>query len=238
MERWTKNYINRVHEYGAVPVVLSPDLPTHLPDGALFTPDESGRLSPEVLAQLDGLILAGGGDVHPRYFGQEPTGADPSSIDIRRDELELGLARAALAANMPLWGICRGCQVLNVAAGGSMLQHFDNHRTPEGGPTRFHDVLLAPSTRLRAIVGEEALPVNTYHHQGLDRATLAPIFQVAAVATYPDDWLVEAYESPTHDWVVGVQWHPERIFELGEGHRRLWDSFMKAASDYHHKGSR
>src|SRR5207302_611127 len=152
---------------------------------------------------------------------QPLNGAELESIDPKRDELELHLGRQALVMDLPIFGICRGCQVLNVAAGGSMVQHLDNHRSPQDG-TAYHAVALAPASRLRAVIGQDALAVNTFHHQGMDHASLAPIFAPVGVAQ-PDPWLVEAYESPGHRWVVGVQWHPERIFELEEGHRRLWE---------------
>ncbi len=231
VQKNTRNYVAMVRDAGAEPIILSPDMPAALPDGRTFTPDAKGRVGIEVLGALDGLILSGGGDVHPRYFGQPVAGAEPESIDLLRDELEIELAQAALAHDLPLFGICRGCQVLNVAAGGSMVQHLGGHRTPEGGPTNFHDVTIEPESRLHAIVGDGTLPVNTFHHQGLDASALAPIFAPAAYAQ-PDTWLVEAYESPSHRWVLGVQWHPERHFELQDGHRRIWQSFFDACWDY------
>lgn len=220
----TRNYIQVLHSYDAVPVILSPDCPTTLPDGAILQPDAAGRLPATVLDRLHGLILSGGGDVHPKYFGQELNGAEPESIDLKRDELELQLSQQALARDLPIFAICRGCQVLNVAAGGGMVQHLPGHRSPQDR-TAYHDVIIAPDSRFHAIVGMPRLPVNTFHHQGLDLATMAPLFSPTALAQ-PDEWLVEAYESRHHRWVIGVQWHPERVFELEEGHRRLWASFL------------
>jgi putative glutamine amidotransferase len=154
-------------------------------------------------------------------------GAEVESIDLQRDELELHLGQHALRRDLPIFGICRGCQVLNVAAGGKMVQHLDGHRAHPDGATRYHPVEFVGGTRLQEIVGQTSLMTNTFHHQGLDQVTLAPIFTPAGVAA-DDPWLVEAYESPTHRWVVGIQWHPERIFELDEGHRRIWESFLAA----------
>lgn len=231
VQKNTRNYIQVLRAYGALPVILSPDCPATLPDGSTVAPDELGRLPATILDRLHGLILAGGGDVHPKYFGQELAGAEPESIDLKRDELELALAQGALARDLPLFAICRGCQVLNVAAGGSMVQHLPGHRSPKDS-TAFHDVTIAPVSRLQAIVGAERLPVNTFHHQGMDRASMAPLFTPVALAQ-PDQWLVEAYESQEHRWVIGVQWHPERVFELDPGHRRLWESFLAACQQKH-----
>lgn len=231
LQQNARNYLAMVASYRALPVAITPDRPVVLPDGERFTPDADGRVPDAVLDRLDGLILSGGGDVHPRYFGQEQDGAEDETIDVRRDELEIGLGQAALTRNLPVFGICRGCQVLNVAAGGAMIQHFDGHRTPADGATRFHPVRVEQDSKLFAIVATEQFDVNTFHHQGLDRDSLAPHFRAAAIAD-PDAWLVEAYESTQHKWVVGVQWHPERIFELGDAHRRLWESFVQACEEY------
>ncbi len=231
VQKNTKNYLAVLREHGAVPVVLSPDVAAQWPDGTTFTPDDQGRLPAAVLDRLDGLILSGGGDVHPSYFGQELDGAEMDRIDLRRDELELDLSRQAMQRDLPLFAICRGCQVLNVAAGGAMVQHFDGHRSPADG-TAFHDIAVTPDSHFHQIIDSDALSVNTFHHQGLDLASLAPTFVPVGVAE-PDTWLIEAYESADHRWLLGVQWHPERIFELTDGHRRLWASFLAACRMTH-----
>lgn len=237
LQQNARNYLAMVASYQAMPVVLTPDQVAILPDGQRYAPTPAGRLPDAVLDALDGLILSGGGDVAPHHFNQPLAGAEEESIDLRRDELEIGLGQAALARNLPTFGICRGCQVLNVAAGGSMIQHLDGHRSPAEGATRFHDVRVATTSRLHEIVKMDAFEVNTFHHQGMDQASLAPGFQAAALAD-PDHWLVEAYESVQHAWVIGVQWHPERIFELGEAHRRLWNSFIAACVGYRQRAAR
>lgn len=229
VQKNTRNYMDLLTTLQAQVVVLSPDRPARLPDGSRYEPDRRGRLPEEVLDHLDGLVLAGGGDVHPRYFGQELAGADPERIDPARDELELTLARQALDRDLPLFGICRGCQVLNVAAGGGMVQHFDGHRSSVKDP-ELHAVAVTPGGWLHSILEQDELEVNTYHHQGVDLATLAPSFQVDATAL-PDDWLVEAFHSPEHRWVLGVQWHPERLFELPQAHMRIWESFLAACQE-------
>lgn len=229
-EEWvqknTINYLNALAAHGATAVVLSPDQPAILPDGTTFVPDDEGRLPEAILNYLDGLILSGGGDVHPRYFNQPLDGAEPESIDLKRDELELRLACQALSADLPLFGICRGCQLLNVAAGGGMVQHLPGHRSP-ADRTAMHEVILHSGSRFRHLVGDMSMTVNTFHHQGVDLTTLAPVFIPAGTAQ-PDPWLLEAFESPDHRWVFGVQWHPERLFELPEAHALLWADFIKA----------
>lgn len=228
--RWTVNYANRLLERGATPVILAPDAPVVLPSSARFEPDAEGRLPLEILDHLDGVVFAGGGDVHPRFFGQAVAGVDVKSIDIRRDELELALGRAALARDLPVFGICRGCQVLNVAAGGAMVQHVEGHRSDTAAP-RLHDVAVIANSRLGAIAGGGTLAVNTWHHQALDRTTLATRFLPAAFDG-SQGWVIEAYESPAHRWWLGVQWHPERAQDFAGAtarrQKQLWDSFVDA----------
>lgn len=226
--RWTQNYTDRLRELGAVPLVLAPDLPIVLADGETYVPDSTGRLPAGILDRIDGLILAGGGDVDPSHYGQELNGADSPSIDRRRDELELSLARTAMTADLPVLGICRGCQVLNVAAGGRLVQNVDGHRSPSDSPF-YHAVNFVADTPVEALDECTKLEVNTYHHQGVDRAGLAPAFVPVGFAD-PDEWLIEAFASPAHRWIMGFQWHPERLFELPDAHRAIWLSFVRACS--------
>jgi gamma-glutamyl-gamma-aminobutyrate hydrolase PuuD len=224
--RWTQNYLDRINDMGAVPVILAPDALAVLPDGTTYAPDAEGRLPVTILAQLDGLVLAGGGDVDPSYYAAVPDGTDESTIDRRRDELELALARRALADDLPIFGICRGCQVLNVAAGGRLVQHIPGHRSHPDAPIS-HTVSVVADLPVDAFGTTRVLEVNTYHHQGVDRAGLADGFEPVAFAD-PDKWLIEAYASSTQRWVLGVQWHPERLFELPGAHASLWQSFAQA----------
>lgn len=226
VQEHSRHYLSVLNGYGATPIVLSPDTPVTLPDGSTFAPDDHGRLPADVLPLLDGLVLSGGGDVDPAYFGAQLAGANPKAIDRKRDELELTLARQAFELDLPTFGICRGCQVMNVAAGGGMVQDFDGHRSPKDEPF-YHPVVVDRTSKLHALVADAEIPVNTYHHQGVDLPTLAPGLRASAMAR-PDAWLIEALESPDHRWMVGVQWHPERLFELSEAHRRLWDGFVRA----------
>lgn len=230
LERWTGNYVKRLEELGLHAVILAPDATAVLPSGATFAPDDAGRLPTDILDHLDGVIFAGGGDVHPRHFGQTLDGAEDHSIDDRRDEMELALVQGSLARDLPVFGICRGCQVINVALGGGMLQHVEGHRSPTDA-VKLHSVDVAPGTRLAQIIGATNVRVNTYHHQFVDLATLAQGAQPAAFDGL-DSALIEAFEIPAHNWAIGVQWHPERIqdFDEPEPQRRLWSSFAQACA--------
>ncbi|WP_326696636.1 gamma-glutamyl-gamma-aminobutyrate hydrolase family protein [Streptomyces sp. NBC_01754] len=176
---------------------------------ALLPPDAAER-APAVVARLDGLVIAGGADIDPGLYGAERdfrTG--PPAHE--RDAWEVALLRAAMAAGVPVLGICRGMQLLNVALGGTLTQHLDGHTGPFGrdGVLGEHPVLPVPGTRYASLVPEEA-SVPTYHHQAVER--LAPGLVVSAHAP---DGTVEAVELPgATPWVMGVQWHPEMAEDL------------------------
>lgn len=213
-DRLVRNYWWAVTWAGGEPVML--------------TPETTGLPRADQLDSLDGLLLSGGGDVHPRYYNQPIDGTDPDDIQVERDELELPLARAALAADMPILAICRGIQVLNIAAGGGLLQHVDGHRSPRDS-TNYHDVEVVPGTLLARVLDQSGpLRTNTYHHQAVTPDGLAPGFRAAAL-TIEAPTLVEAMESATARWVVAVQWHPERFYEMDARHQRLFSGFIAAA---------
>ncbi|MET8505891.1 gamma-glutamyl-gamma-aminobutyrate hydrolase family protein [Streptomyces sp. NPDC004787] len=167
---------------------------------ALLPPDEPAAAA-EAVARLDGLVVAGGADVEPARYGAETdprTG--PPARD--RDSWELALIDAALAAGTPLLGICRGMQLLNVALGGTLVQHLDGHTEAVGVMGR-HPVTPVPGTRYAALVPERT-EVPTYHHQCVDVLGKGLI-----ASAHADDGTVEAVELPGPGWVLGVQWHPE-----------------------------
>lgn len=212
---WVRNYWWAVTWAGGEPVLLTPET-TALP------PEEQ-------IARLDGLLLSGGGDVHPKHYNQHIDGAEKHNIHDGRDRLELGLTRAALAADLPILGVCRGFQVLNVVLGGSLLQHVDGHRSPKNA-VNYHDVTVAPHTLLARTLGLEGrLAVNTYHHQAVTAERLAP--GLRAAATVHGTPLLEGIEAPDKRWVLAVQWHPERFYELDERHRRLFSEFVRVAAE-------
>lgn len=166
------------------------------------------------LELIDGLILSGGGDVDPFYFGEEPL-PGCGEVDPRRDAFELELARGALRRRLPILGICRGLQVLNIAAGGDIYQDIYRqvpgclkHRQDAPRWAATHGVEVREGTRLARLLGTGSLRVNSFHHQAVRR--VAPGLVVAACAP---DGLIEALEGAGPDFVLGVQWHPETMWE-------------------------
>ncbi|MGY6020931.1 gamma-glutamyl-gamma-aminobutyrate hydrolase family protein [Streptomyces spinosirectus] len=184
----------------------------------MLPPDEVPRAA-DVVSRLDGLVIAGGPDVEPVRYGAErdPRTGPPARA---RDAWELALIDAALAARLPLLGICRGMQLLNVALGGTLVQHLDGHAEVVGVFGR-HPVKPVPGTRYAAAVPEET-SVPTYHHQAVDRLGTGLVPSAHAA-----DGTVEAVELPPADgWVLGVQWHPE----MGED-PRVMRALVEAAGD-------
>jgi putative glutamine amidotransferase len=193
---------------------------------ALLPPSQPGAAA-ELLARVDGLLLAGGGDIEPARYG---AGDHPAQygMDPARDELELALARAAVQLGVPTLGICRGVQLLNVAFGGTLIQHLPDgdgrleHRNE--AKQAMHDVEVAAGSRLAAALGQGTARCLSHHHQGLDR--LGDGFRPVARAP---DGLVEGIERD-QGWTVGVLWHPESTARRDPvQHRLLW-SFVEAAS--------
>lgn len=183
---------------------------------------------------LRGLVLTGGVDIDPSHYGDERH-EKVRRTDPDRDEFEIGLLDHALRQDLPVLAICRGHQLVNVALGGSLLQHIESglhvadYRT-EGYPSRSHGVELTPGGRLTEWLGDSRVKVNSRHHQAVTPDRLASGVIATALS---DDGLVEAMESATHAWLVGVQWHPERdepqIAGFAAGGRRLFAELGKAA---------
>lgn len=185
-------------------------------------------LNPESLEGVAGLVLAGGTDVNPELYGQVK-GAATQDPDVARDRREQTLIVEALQHDLPLFAICRGLQMLNVALGGTLVQDLSNaedhvRRTPDPAE-RAHDVIVFSESLLSSLIGRGPHPVNSRHHQAIDQ--LAP--ELRAVATSPGDNVIEAAELPDRRFVIGVQWHPEDRIRC-EADRRLFESFAAAVS--------
>jgi len=188
----------------------------------------------DAMEGVSGLVLCGGYDVHPSYYGQEPLdGVGAESFYPDRDEMELAMLRHALEKEMPVYGICRGMQVINVCFGGTLLQDFPGHRNPdlEQDPSIQHQVYVSPGSKLGAIIGAGAFyRTNSLHHQGVKEATRAP--SLMASSFQPDDGMVEGLESPEHRWLIGVQCHPERETEVAKTFLTIWSWLVGWAERY------
>ena len=216
------DYFKGVSEAGGVPVILSPSL--------------SLRAAEALLDGLDGLLLSGGPDLDPGYYGEGPIPELGTTIP-EWDALEMALLRLALEQGMPIFGICRGMQILNVALGGTLYQDVPsqlgadvfNHwqTTPKCQVT--HEVEVLDDSYLAKITDRPKVEVNSYHHQGIKG--LADVLTVAARCA---DGVIEALESRyfSDRWIVGVQWHPEGMPDTESGHRNLFEAHVCAAERY------
>lgn len=192
------------------------------------TDDEATLYS--LYRSMDGLVLSGGVDVHPRYFGEEIDGTE--EVDDLRDVAEMTLLRWALEDNLPILGICRGHQVLNTALGGSLIQDVPSqlpeskidHRGSVHAKDRSflaHTVSIDPESKLAVITGATELTVNSLHHQALKKVGTG----LKVTATSPDG-VIEAMESVEHNWVLSVQWHPEDLYQGHEWSRKLFATYV------------
>ncbi len=209
------DYVDAVRRAGGVPLLVPPG-ETHLD---------------QVIALLDGLILSGGGDVNPETYGAEAH-AQVAKIDHERDDFELAMAKFMLEIDKPMLCVCRGMQVLNIAMGGSLIQHipdeFDGsleHRivddalTYGSGPTP-HDVTLSADSRLAKMMKNQTVTTVSWHHQSLDK--VAPGLEVVAKAA---DGVIEAVELSGKP-VFAVQWHPELSAAEDPAQQNLFDAFI------------
>jgi len=193
-------YVDMVRDMGAYPVILPGGAPPALPPG------------------VDALILSGGGDVAAEFCGLEP--AFLRSVDVERDRFELAIVLAAVSAGLPILGICRGMQVLNLALGGSILADIPQggHEQPYPAAVAYHEVdILQPEWQ--RLVGER-MAVNSFHHQAID--SLAPGFSLVGRAA---DGVPEAM-SDAEGRMIGVQWHPERRYIKNAAERKWLDKWF------------
>ena len=214
----SRTYVQAVAAVGGVPLILPPYLERPLLRGAFDG--------------IRGLILSGGGDIHPSLFGEEDQGL-LWRVDRQRDRTELTLASWALTEDVPVLAICRGVQVLNVAAGGTLVQDMPtqipqalSHSSVAGRPTSriAHTVDVEEDTRLATLIGAGTIGVNSAHHQAAHT-----IGDGLVVAARSPDGVIEGLEAPDHPFCLGVQWHPEAMIESTPAMGRLLEGFIEAA---------
>jgi putative glutamine amidotransferase len=200
-------YLRAIVAAGGTPVVLAP----------LGDPNQ-------FLDRLDGVCLSGGPDIDPAHYGaaQRHPELGPTEPDI--DEFELAVARGADERGIPLLGVCRGAQALNVARGGTLCQHVPGHRQTEPATATTHSVHVEAGTRLATLVGTRPLRVNSFHHQTVDELGRG----LRAVA-HSADGAIEAIEAPAAPFLLGVQWHAEGLSRYPR-HAALFEALVAAAA--------
>ena len=203
-----QTYFRAVERAGGIPVMLPPI--TSLADHAL-----------DLIGRVDAMVMHGGGDVDPRRYGEEPSAEQLYGIVPEHDEVELAVVHAALEADLPTLAICRGMQVMNVAMGGTLVQHIGS----EEHWLRKHPVQLAPGSRLATAIGAtRADACHSVHHQAVAR--LGRGLTLTATA---DDGMPEGFEVDDARWFVGVQWHPEDTAERDAQQQVLFDELLRQA---------
>ena len=200
-----ENYIRALSRAGAEVIVVQP-----------------GETVP---ADVDAICFSGGGDIAPERFGEVDVQHVCENVIPARDETELAAARRFLDADVPILGICRGFQLLNVALGGTLALDIKGHQA-KGDQVITHTLSVEPGTKLAQATAAGEMVVNSRHHQAVTDDRLAPALR----ATVHHDGLVEAFESTEHRWVIGVQWHPERTSEVDAAAARIFESFVKEAA--------
>ena len=213
-----ENYLRAVQAAGGLPVAIAP----------LLTEQELRAL----FERLDGLLLAGGGDIDPALFGQMRH-RSTQDVSQERDRAELLLARWALAEDRPVLAICRGIQLVNVATGGTLIQDIPSqipnalvHRYSDDTPRDYlaHTIRVNEGTRLAAILGATEVAVNSWHHQSCDTPGRGLIY-----TAWSPDGIVEGAEVPGHRFAVFVQWHPEAMFHNRADMLALFRALVEAS---------
>ena len=199
----------------------------------VLTP-KNGATAQEIPKRASGLLLTGGPDNDPVNYSEEPAPNTELDLYSELDQLEHTLLGHALFLDMPVLAICRGMQLLNVTFGGKLVQHISNHCSQskdEEWNSSYHSIYLSPGSKLAAILGMGGFfRVNSLHHQGLREAQKAS--RLLASAYSLEDGLIEGLESPEHDWVVGVQCHPELQEEVPKVFANLFLAFVERAERY------
>ncbi len=213
-------YTDSVLHAGGIPLIIVPSDPTYIDD---------------VLDRIDGLLLTGGGDVSPHLYGREPE-ETVRGVNEERDVFEIELVKRAKARKLPVMGICRGLQVINVALGGTLIQDLPSHTgvhdhdiVGEGVYEPHLEAMVVEDTRIAAIIGPGRHCINSIHHQAVDE--LGDGLSISALAV---DSTIEGIEHEDPDWpLIAVQWHPEFLGmrDNGDAHE-LFAALVDAAAKY------
>lgn len=230
-QSWVMNqrYFQAVTSVGAVPWMVP-------------LMDDDPETMRAIYDRLDGVFIAGGVDVDPSSYGAERHGKCGVG-DLPRDRVELMFTRWALEEGKPVFGVCRGMQIINVATGGTLYQDCEelyadaikHDYFPGAGWERdylAHEVRIAPDTRLRRLFGAETVMVNSMHHQAVQE-----LGHGLVASAFAPDGMIEAVEGTGEMFMVGVQWHPEMLIDNDPATRRLFEEFIEAANEFHNSGA-
>ena len=215
----SRRYVEILESFGAEVNVLIP--PEHRP-------------VEQLMEGVGGVLLPGGPDIDPNLYGVCPDPAAGLDVCHELDDLDLRILRYSLGVDMPVLAICRGMQLLNVACGGTLIQHLNGHQPDtEQGATfgNSHNIFLAPGAKAAAVIGSAGFfKVNSFHHQGLIESMRSPDLMTTGYSL--EDGLVEALESPKHSWVIGFQCHPERQDEVPRSFSNLFAAFVERCDSF------
>lgn len=204
------DYTRSIEEAGGVPIII---------------PSLGEKFLQDVLKICSALVFSGGGDIDPFFWGEAPfTGL--GEIDPERDRFELSLARLAYKNRLPVLGICRGCQLMNVACGGTLVQNIDSylcHRQNAPRQHPFHDIVVKEGSLLHKLAGGASIRVNSFHHQSV-RTTGPEIMPCA----WSEDGIIEAIFGVNHPFWLGVQWHPENM--KNKTSARIFEGLVQSCS--------
>lgn len=210
-----QSYLNAIRHFGGIPLLI----PTNAAD------DELGFL----IDLCDGILLTGGNDIDPALFG-EPLWNDSLTLAPERDDSEMKVCKLAVEKNLPMLGICRGIQVMNVYFGGTLIQDIPTqvesdikHQMEPPYHRTSHSCILEPTSPLSALIGKEIIGVNSHHHQSIK--AIAPGF---AEMGRSEDGVIEAIWAPGEKFRWGVQWHPEKIWDIEAGSAKVFEAFVDA----------
>ena len=210
-----QDYLNAIMRAGAVPVLLP------------MTEDDKAQAA--LLSRLDGLLLSGGADVAPALYGEETLPCCGEILPIR-DSFEIGIFQKALKASLPVLGICRGLQVMNVAMGGTLYQDIATqlpgaikHPCYDTPRDKVHEVTVTEHSKLHRISGTTHFSVNSRHHQGVKKLANGLV-----ATAYSEDGLIEAFECPAEKFVMAVQWHPESLSDRYPEAQAIFNAFAEA----------
>lgn len=209
-----ESYVASLNRTGAAVIILPPE----------------ENLVNDYIKICHGILFSGGGDIDPAYWNEPPSWA-LGNINPRRDGFEIQLVRKCLELGLPVLGICRGCQVLNAATGGSLIQDIcsrvsHQQKAPRNYP--FHDIFIDEETILFKILQKQTIKVNSFHHQAIKKAG-----NMLCVSARAEENIIEGVEVTDHPFALGVQWHPECLED--ENSARLFKAFVEQAAIYQHK---